>query len=28
MLQVLAGYDSEDANSADKPVPDYMAALR
>lgn len=28
MLQVLAGYDPEDANSADTPVPDYMAALR
>jgi aspartyl-tRNA(Asn)/glutamyl-tRNA(Gln) amidotransferase subunit A len=28
MLQVLAGYDPEDANSADQPVPDYTAALR
>src|SRR5712671_5325321 len=28
MLQVLAGYDPEDANSADEPVPDYTAALR
>jgi aspartyl-tRNA(Asn)/glutamyl-tRNA(Gln) amidotransferase subunit A len=28
MLQVLAGFDSEDANSADQPVPDYIAALR
>ncbi len=28
MLQVLAGYDPEDANSADAPVPDYTAALR
>jgi aspartyl-tRNA(Asn)/glutamyl-tRNA(Gln) amidotransferase subunit A len=27
MLQVLAGYDPEDANSADQPVPDYAAAL-
>src|SRR5579864_8026242 len=27
MLQVLAGYDPEDANSADAPVPDYTAAL-
>jgi len=27
MLQVLAGYDPEDANSADQPVPDYTAAL-
>jgi aspartyl-tRNA(Asn)/glutamyl-tRNA(Gln) amidotransferase subunit A len=27
MLQVLAGYDPEDANSADAPVPDYSAAL-
>jgi aspartyl-tRNA(Asn)/glutamyl-tRNA(Gln) amidotransferase subunit A len=28
MLQVLAGYDPEDANSADQPVPDYTAALK
>jgi len=28
MLQVLAGFDPEDANSADQPVPDYAAALR
>src|SRR5690242_20117032 len=28
MLQVLAGFDPEDANSADQPVPDYTAALR
>src|SRR5258707_2390167 len=28
MLQVLAGYDPEDGNSADAPVPDYTAALR
>jgi aspartyl-tRNA(Asn)/glutamyl-tRNA(Gln) amidotransferase subunit A len=28
MLQVLAGYDPEDANSADAPVPDYTSALR
>jgi len=27
MLQVLAGYDPEDPNSADAPVPDYAAAL-
>jgi len=27
MLQVLAGYDPEDANSAEMPVPDYAAAL-
>lgn len=27
MLQVLAGYDPDDANSADQPVPDYTAAL-
>jgi aspartyl-tRNA(Asn)/glutamyl-tRNA(Gln) amidotransferase subunit A len=27
MLQVLAGYDPEDTNSADQPVPDYTAAL-
>lgn len=27
MLQVLAGYDPEDANSADAPVPDYTQAL-
>lgn len=27
MLQVLAGYDPADANSADTPVPDYTAAL-
>jgi len=27
MLQVLAGYDPEDANSVDAPVPDYSAAL-
>ncbi len=27
MLQVLAGYDSEDATSTDTPVPDYSAAL-
>jgi aspartyl-tRNA(Asn)/glutamyl-tRNA(Gln) amidotransferase subunit A len=27
MLQVLAGYDPDDANSADQPVPDYMAAF-
>ncbi|HEV8493247.1 MAG TPA: amidase, partial [Candidatus Angelobacter sp.] len=27
MLQVLAGYDPEDANSADQPVADYTAAL-
>jgi aspartyl-tRNA(Asn)/glutamyl-tRNA(Gln) amidotransferase subunit A len=28
MLQVLAGHDPEDTNSADQPVPDYSAALR
>ena len=28
MLQVLAGFDPEDTNSADAPVPDYAAALR
>jgi aspartyl-tRNA(Asn)/glutamyl-tRNA(Gln) amidotransferase subunit A len=28
MLQVLAGFDPEDSNSADQPVPDYTAALR
>jgi len=28
MLQVLAGYDPDDANSADQPVPDYAAPLR
>ena len=28
MLQVLAGFDPEDSNSADQPVPDYSAALR
>ena len=27
MLQVLAGYDPDDANSADQPVPDYAAAF-
>jgi aspartyl-tRNA(Asn)/glutamyl-tRNA(Gln) amidotransferase subunit A len=27
MLQVLAGYDPDDANSADQPVPDYTAAF-
>src|SRR5579859_2480031 len=27
MLHVLAGYDADDANSADQPVPDYAAAL-
>ena len=27
LLQVLAGYDPDDAIVADKPVPDYMAAL-
>jgi Asp-tRNA(Asn)/Glu-tRNA(Gln) amidotransferase A subunit family amidase len=27
MLQVLAGYDAEDTNSTDTPVPDYSAAL-
>jgi aspartyl-tRNA(Asn)/glutamyl-tRNA(Gln) amidotransferase subunit A len=27
MLQVLAGYDPDDANSADQQVPDYAAAL-
>ncbi len=27
MLQVVAGYDPEDANSADVPVPNYTAAL-
>ncbi len=27
ILQVLAGYDSRDPGSADKPVPDYTAAL-
>jgi aspartyl-tRNA(Asn)/glutamyl-tRNA(Gln) amidotransferase subunit A len=27
MLQVLAGYDPDDANSADPPVPDYSAAF-
>jgi aspartyl-tRNA(Asn)/glutamyl-tRNA(Gln) amidotransferase subunit A len=27
MLQVLAGYDPDDANSADLPVPDYSAAF-
>ncbi|HEY2170656.1 MAG TPA: amidase, partial [Candidatus Angelobacter sp.] len=27
MLQVLAGYDPEDANSVDAPVPDYAATL-
>jgi len=28
MLQVIAGYDSKDAHSADVPVPDYVAGLR
>lgn len=28
MLQVLAGFDPEDSNSGDQPVPDYTAALR
>jgi aspartyl-tRNA(Asn)/glutamyl-tRNA(Gln) amidotransferase subunit A len=28
MLQVLAGYDPEDSNSVDTPLPDYTAALR
>ena len=28
MLQVIAGYDERDVNSADMPVPDYVAALR
>jgi aspartyl-tRNA(Asn)/glutamyl-tRNA(Gln) amidotransferase subunit A len=28
MLQVLAGYDSEDPASVDRPVPDYAAALK
>jgi aspartyl-tRNA(Asn)/glutamyl-tRNA(Gln) amidotransferase subunit A len=28
MLQVLAGYDPEDATSTDTPVPEYAAALR
>jgi aspartyl-tRNA(Asn)/glutamyl-tRNA(Gln) amidotransferase subunit A len=28
MLQVLAGFDAEDSNSGDQPVPDYTAALR
>jgi aspartyl-tRNA(Asn)/glutamyl-tRNA(Gln) amidotransferase subunit A len=28
MLQVLAGFDPEDSNSADQPVPDYSTALR
>lgn len=28
MLQVLAGYDPEDTNSLDIPVPDYSAAFR
>ncbi len=28
MLQVLAGFDPEDTNSGDQPVPDYTAALR
>ncbi|HET8887440.1 MAG TPA: amidase [Candidatus Angelobacter sp.] len=28
MLQVLAGFDPDDANSADHPVPDYAAAIR
>jgi aspartyl-tRNA(Asn)/glutamyl-tRNA(Gln) amidotransferase subunit A len=28
MLQALAGYDPEDSNSVDAPVPDYTAALR
>src|SRR5947208_10183007 len=28
MLQALAGYDAEDSNSVDAPVPDYAQALR
>jgi aspartyl-tRNA(Asn)/glutamyl-tRNA(Gln) amidotransferase subunit A len=28
MLQALAGYDAEDSNSVDAPLPDYTAALR
>lgn len=28
MLQVIAGHDAGDMNSADRPVPDYLAALR
>ena len=28
ILQAIAGYDAGDANSADMPVPDYLAALR
>jgi aspartyl-tRNA(Asn)/glutamyl-tRNA(Gln) amidotransferase subunit A len=28
MLQALAGFDPQDANSTDAPVPDYSAALR
>jgi Asp-tRNA(Asn)/Glu-tRNA(Gln) amidotransferase A subunit family amidase len=28
MLQAIAGYDAKDLNSADMPVPDYLAGLR
>jgi Asp-tRNA(Asn)/Glu-tRNA(Gln) amidotransferase A subunit family amidase len=28
MLQAIAGYDAKDTNSADMPVPDYLASLR
>jgi len=28
MLQAIAGYDARDMNSADEPVPNYLAALR
>jgi aspartyl-tRNA(Asn)/glutamyl-tRNA(Gln) amidotransferase subunit A len=28
MLKVIAGYDSEDAHSVNKPVPDYLASIR
>ena len=28
MLQAIAGYDARDMNSADMPVPDYLASLR
>jgi aspartyl-tRNA(Asn)/glutamyl-tRNA(Gln) amidotransferase subunit A len=28
MLQAIAGYDAKDANSANKPVGDYLAAIR
>jgi aspartyl-tRNA(Asn)/glutamyl-tRNA(Gln) amidotransferase subunit A len=28
MLQAIAGYDARDMNSADMPIPDYLASLR